>query len=299
MGRIAAIKRLAVHDGPGLRTTLFLKGCPLQCKWCHNPECISVSPQIAYIAQKCLHCGECISLCRANRWADNTHQFNREMCNGCGECQNACLGGAFTFYGKEISPREALEILLEDRDFYAQSGGGITLSGGEPLMQAAFSAEILRLCHQEGLHTAIDTCGFAARAAVDTVLPYTDLFLYDLKAATESCHIACTGQSNRIILENLRFLSGTGKPIEIRIPYIPGMNDREMPGIAAFLKDLPGISLVRILPYHPFAASKYASLGLSYPMPENIRRPDQAAMKAAVEIFHACGLQAADGGNLP
>lgn len=296
MGRIVSFKRMAVHDGPGLRTTVFLKGCPLSCRWCHNPECISPLPEAAYIEKKCLHCGECLPVCPASRMEKNTHVFDRSRCIACGKCDSFCLGDALTFYGKEISPEEALSVILEDRAFYAESGGGATISGGEPLMQPAFTAELLRLLKSEGIHTALDTCGFASRAAVDAVLPHTDLFLYDMKAASEQVHISLTGQSNRPILENLRYISSLNRPIEIRIPFIPGMNDAEISGIAAILKDIPGITLVRVLPYHPFAASKYASLGMTYAMPET-PRPDRAAMAAAVDILKAAGLNAIDGGH--
>jgi len=296
MGRIVSVKRMAVHDGPGLRTTLFLKGCPLQCRWCHNPECISPLPEAAYIEKKCLSCGECLPVCPASRMEHGAHRFDRTQCSGCGKCAEFCLGDALIFYGKELSPEEALPLLLEDRAFYKESGGGATISGGEPLMQPTFTADLLRLLRESGVHTALDTCGFAARAAVEAVLPYTDLFLYDIKAASEDTHIALTGQSNRIILDNLRFIASKGKRIEIRIPLIPGLNDQEIPAIADLLSDICSIERVRVLPYHPFAASKYASLGMTYAMPSDTPRPDRKQMTQAVGLLRARGLTAIDGG---
>lgn len=296
MGRIVSFKRMAVHDGPGLRTTVFLKGCPLQCRWCHNPECISAFAEAAYIEKKCLNCGECASACPASRMTDGQHVFNRSLCTACGQCADFCLGDALMFYGKEMTPEECLSVLLEDRDFYSETGGGVTISGGEPLMQPEFTADLLRLLKENGIHTAVDTCGFTSRSAIDAVLPYADLFLYDVKAASEETHLRLTGQSNRPILENLRYIREKGKPVEIRIPLIPGMNDTEIPGIASILKEIPGIVLIRVLPYHPFAASKYASLGKMYDMPET-PRPDQACMSAAVNALRQAGLNAIDGGH--
>lgn len=297
MGRIASLKRMAVHDGPGLRTTLFLKGCPLRCRWCHNPECISPKPEVAYLPEKCLSCGACVALCRANRITEKGHVFDRSLCSACGQCEEICLGRAFTYYGREMTVQEAVELLLEDRAFYEASGGGVTLSGGEPLMQASFSAAILQKIKREGIHTAVDTCGFAGREALDEVIPYTDLFLLDIKAASSQLHRACTGQPNEPILRNLEYLNRLGKPMEIRVPYIPGWNDREMPQIAHLLKGLQSVTMVRLLPYHPYAASKYTSLGCRYEMPETVG-PSRETMQRAVEVFLSQGLNAVDGGHL-
>lgn len=298
MGRIASVKRMAVHDGPGLRTTIFFKGCPLHCIWCHNPECISTAPEVAYIAKKCINCCECLSLCDANLIIGNTHVFERANCTSCGKCEKICLGGAFTFYGREVTVDEAAQILLEDRAFYASSGGGITLSGGEPLMQPNFAAALLCRMKEETIHTAVDTSGFCSRMALDMVAPFTDIFLYDMKSASPKVHEECTGQRNEVIIDNLRYLSEMGKNIEIRIPLIPGKNDGEMEGIAEILSSLRGISLIRVLPYHPFSASKYLSLGFAYGMPE-ITRPDKETMARAVAVFTDRGLHAVNGGNLP
>ncbi len=296
MGRIVSVKRMAVHDGPGLRTTLFLKGCPLKCRWCHNPECISPKPQAAYIEKKCLVCGECTGVCPASRLEESRHVFDRELCTACGKCADFCLGEALVFYGREVSPEDALALLLEDRAFYEQSGGGATLSGGEPLMQPEFTSALLRLLKENCVHTALDTCGFASRAAVDAVLPYTDLFLYDVKAADEQVHIRLTGRSNRPVIDNLRYIVSRGKRIEIRIPLIPGLNDQEIPAIGQILGGIGGIERVRVLPYHPFAASKYHSLGETYDMPD-IRRPGPEQMASAVAALKACGLNTIDGGH--
>lgn len=283
--RISDIKRFAVHDGDGIRTTVFFKGCSLRCVWCHNPEGISFTPQIAYYENKCIGCGECASLCRhgGHICTDMAHLYRRESCIGCGECVSACLGDALTFYGKEVTVDELLPLLLEDRDFYDTSGGGVTLSGGECLMQAQFCGELLHRLKEEGIHTAVDTCGFVSRTALDSVIPRTDVFLYDIKAYDEDVHIHCTGHSNRLVLENLRYLDSLGVQIEIRIPYVPGYNDDQMDKIAGFVKTLHNVRRVKVLPYHNYAGSKYAALGMLNTLPKNL--PSEDALRLAQEKF--------------
>ena len=267
--RISDIKRFAVHDGDGIRTTVFFKGCSLRCVWCHNPEGISFEPQIAYYENKCIGCGECAGICThgGHILTDTEHRYNRDTCIRCGICTTVCLGSAITFYGKEVSVEELLPLLLEDRDFYETSGGGVTLSGGECLMQADFCGELLHRLKEEGIHTAVDTCGFVSRTALDAVIPWTDVFLYDLKAFDEDVHIRCTGQSNKLILDNLQYLDSLGAQIEIRIPYVPGYNDNQMDKIAGFVKTLQNVRKVKVLPYHNYAGSKYAALEMENTLP--------------------------------
>ena len=275
-GVISDIKRFAVHDGDGIRTTVFLKGCPLKCIWCHNPESIGGKPQIAYYPNKCIGCGECVAACPHGAHSmEPGHVFDREKCTGCGACEAACLDGAITFYGKTVTVGELLPLLLEDKAFYDNSGGGVTLSGGECLMQADFCAELLKALKAQGIHTAVDTCGFVSKEALDKVIPYTDIFLYDLKAFDEDVHIRCTGQSNRIILENLRYLDSMGKKCEIRIPFVPGCNDDQMEKLADFLKNLGNVTRVRVLAYHNYAGSKYDALGMKNTLPGNLPTQEQ------------------------
>ena len=257
---ISNIKRFAVHDGPGIRTTVFFKGCPLKCVWCHNPESISFKPQTAFYRHKCIGCGAC-----------REEHFKAEN----------CLGNARVLYGTEVTVEELMPRLLEDRDFYETSGGGVTLSGGECLAQADFCAELLKRLKQEGINTAVDTCGFVSREKLDKVIPYTDTFLYDIKAMDEAVHIRCTGQSNRIILENLRYLDALGKPIEVRFPYVPGYNDDQTEKIAEFLKSLKNIKAVKVLPYHNYAGSKYLALGMDNTLPKEL--PTEEALRIAEE----------------
>lgn len=274
--KICDIKRFAVHDGDGIRTTVFFKGCPLKCIWCHNPESISFLPEIAYFEAKCVNCGECVKVCPnfAHRIVDGKHIFNRELCTGCGECEKVCLGSAITFYGKEYTVDELLPLLLEDRDFY-ENGGGVTLSGGECLAQADFSTELLKRLKEENINTAVDTSGFTTKAVLDKVIPYTDTFLYDIKAIDEEVHKKCTGQSNKVILENIKYLDSKGKAIEVRYPFVPNYNDTEAEKIADFLKDIKNLKKVKVLPYHNYAGSKYKSLGKENTLPETLPENEQ------------------------
>ena len=293
---ISDIKRFAVHDGDGIRTTVFFKGCPLKCRWCHNPEGISRKPQLSYIAKKCIQCGACIDRCPAgaHQFFPEGHVFHRDRCLSCGSCVEECLGQALKLYGREITVDELMPHLLADADFYESSGGGVTLSGGEPLMQAVFCRELLERLKKEDIRTAVDTCGYASRQAVEAVMPYTDLFLYDLKAVDEEVHKRCTGVSNRPILENLRYINSCGKAVEIRIPYVPGMNDGEIERMGGFLKDLSAVKCVKVLPYHGFAASKYEALGMENPLPRT-ESPGDEVLAQAVARLRSFGLNAVSG----
>lgn len=290
-GTIFEIKHFAVHDGPGIRTTVFLKGCPLKCLWCHNPEGISTKKQLEFIRHKCTNCGRCAAVCPTKAHALNAehqHIFDRKKCINCGKCVSACFSGALSLYGKEATTNEVMRNLLSDKDFYESGSGGITLSGGECLMQAAFCAELLQKCKQNGLHTAVDTCGMVPRAALDSVIPYTDLFLYDIKAIDEDVHIACTGQSNKLILENLRYLNEKKKAVEIRIPFVPHYNDSQIEKIGAFLQNLTNITGVRVLPYHNYAGTKYNSLDMENTLPDTL--PTEAETKKARDTLQAFGI---------
>lgn len=289
--QIFDIKHFAVHDGPGIRTTVFFKGCHLRCLWCHNPEGISSAPQLGYLAHKCTGCGKCVAVCPSGAHKTQNgypHIFDRAKCIQCGRCAEVCLERNLILYGKEVSLEAVFQEVIEDRDFYDASGGGITLSGGECLNQADFCEQLLKRLKQDDIHTAVDTCGFVSKASLHKVLPYTDLFLYDIKAFDEDVHIHCTGTSNRIILENLKYLDDCGASAEIRIPYVPGYNSDQLEKIGCFLKDLKHLTGVRILPYHNFAATKYASLGLQNHLPPDI--PSQEALRNARQILLGFGL---------
>lgn len=290
MGKIVSVKRFEIHDGDGVRTTLFLKGCPLKCRWCHNPESISSSPTLFYNPQKCINCGECLNLCDCHTTEKSLHIFKRENCISCGKCAEICLGDALTLYGKEVSVDEILPKLLEDKPFFDESGGGVTLSGGEPLMQSEFCAEILKNLKEGGINTAVDTCGYVKRQDIDRVLPYTNTFLYDVKAIDSAVHKKCTGVTNEIILENLKYIDSLNKALEVRIPFVPTMNDGEMPKIAEFLSNLKNLKKIKILPYHGFGASKYKYIGEKYGL--TIDSPSESQLNNALKIFNEYGLTA-------
>ena len=269
-GFIFDIKHFAVHDGPGIRTTVFLKGCPLHCVWCHNPESISSEKQLGYIKHKCVNCGRCAAVCPTGaQYMDGTgtHQYDRSKCSLCGKCTETCYGKVLTLYGRYAETDEIFAELLEDADFYESSGGGVTLSGGECLLQTDFCVQLLQKLHTHSIHTAVDTCGAVSHEKLQMVMPYTDLFLYDIKAMDEYIHKKCTGSSNRLILDNLRDLDTAGKNIEIRIPCVPGWNMDQLEKIGGFLSSLRHITGVRLLPYHNYAGTKYSSLDMKNTLP--------------------------------
>ena len=290
------VKRFAVHDGPGIRTTLFLKGCSLKCIWCHNPEGIGTKPQMAYYEHKCIGCGECVSVCAqgAQKIGPEGHRFDRSACAACGACEPACLGEAMKRFGRRVTLEEALTLALEDAAFYGETGG-VTLSGGEPLLQADFCAKMARELKARGVSTAIDTCGNVDWIAFEKLLPDAEMFLFDVKHIDPEAHRRLTGQTNERILQNLRRLSDAGARIEIRMPLVPGCNDDSatLHGIGQFLGALR-IEKMRVLPYHSMARSKYRALGMPDTMPD-VPSPNDAQIAAAVEILRGYGVEAVSG----
>ena len=292
-GILLDTKRFAVHDGPGIRTTFFTKGCPLACRWCHNPESINPGIELAYMAHKCINCGECIEQCRSNAHTikNNEHTFEFAQCQKCLDCADSCLGKALKIYGKRMSVSEAMEIALEDMDFYNESGGGVTISGGEPLMQSDFTLALLAELKKQNIHTALDTSCFAAQEKVAAALAVTDLFLVDFKVFDAAKHQQLTGQSNKIIKKNLEFLARNKADIEIRIPLVPGCNSdaENIRSSAEFLSKL-GIKKIKLLPYHDMARSKYKSLNKPDTMP-NSEPLTPAMLEQAQKILQSYGME--------
>ena len=295
-GKIFDIKHLAIHDGDGIRTTVFFKGCPLQCRWCHNPEGISPLPELEYVAGLCVGCAQCAAVCprHLHRLENGKHTVDRSQCIHCGACVTACPVNALSLCYREITPEDLVKILLEDRVFYEQSGGGVTFSGGECLCQADFCAKVITLLKPHSIHCAIDTCGCVPPSAIDKVAPLADLFLYDIKHMDDVMHKQYTGQSNQLILSNLLYLDRFGKPIEVRIPVIPTVNDGMMEQVGQFLKQLHYLTRVKLLPYNSLAGSKYENLGKNNTMPAvSPLSPDQ--MEACANTLRRFKIQVTVG----
>lgn len=267
-GIVFNIQKFSVNDGAGIRTTVFLKGCPLSCIWCHNPESKRVYPELMYNAEKCVMCGKCATVCPKNvhLFENGKHIIARERCIGCGKCEEACLYEAIEIAGKEKTVDEVLDEVMKDKIFYDTSGGGITLSGGEPLLQFDFALAILKKSKELGLNTAIETCGYTDEDKILQIAPYVDLFLYDYKLTDSALHKKYTGVENDKIIRNIRLLNEIGKSIILRCPIIPGINDNDehFSGIAKLADELENVIEVNIEPYHPLGKSKAERLGSKY-----------------------------------
>ncbi len=296
-GRLFDIQRFSVHDGPGIRTTVFMKGCPLRCLWCHNPEGISQGDQLSFLPDKCIGCGWCFSACEndAHAMIDDRHVLDRERCKVCGKCAEKCYAAALEIVGRTATVEEVIDEVLRDKPFYETSGGGMTLSGGEPLMQADFSAALLAAAKREGLHTAIETCGQAAWECFERIINDVDLFMYDVKETDPTRHKAYTGVGTELILENLRKLHATGAAILLRLPTVPGLNDGRdhFKRVAALAASLPDLMGVEIMPYHRLGLSKTQRFGLADPLPHLLgtEAPDTAAVAGWVQTLASLGVK--------
>lgn len=265
-GLISDIQRFSLYDGPGIRTTVFLKGCPLDCKWCHNPETKSYKPQISFSADKCADCFKCVEACPTGTHyiEDGKHKLNFAACELSGECITACPNDALKIIGQEESIDEVMNVVLRDKDYYKNSGGGLTVSGGEPMNQFTFTRNLLHTAKLNGIHTALETCGFAPLNRFMDIKHLVDLFLFDYKETDTSKHKDYTGVDNKVILENLKKLHDEGANIILRCPIIPGLNDREdhFKGIARLAKELPNLEGIELMPYHDIGRDKAASIGM-------------------------------------
>lgn len=293
IGRVFNIQHFSTEDGPGIRTTVFLKGCPLRCPWCANPESQAPFPQLGHRAAKCIKCGTCIRSCPAGALhvADGQVRIRRELCRSCGTCVRLCPSGAMFFYGEEKTVEQVFDEVSRDAGYYEQSGGGVTVSGGECMTQPQFVSDLFRRCKEAGFHTALDTCGYFDEQALYSVWDYVDLVLFDLKLMDSQRHRQYTGVDNVIIQDNLKRMLAKGMNVVIRVPVIPGINDREgdLEAIADFVFKLDSSLHVDLLPYHRYGLGKYRILDMEYQL-NDINPPDDAAKLAYEQIFRAYGL---------
>ena len=267
-GTIFNIQKFCVNDGPGIRTTVFVKGCPLNCLWCHNPESKSTKPDILFDPRKCIGCGACAQACQNNchPFTEEGHRFDRKACTRCGSCTEVCYAGALEKSGHTTTVEDALREVMKDKLFYENSGGGLTVSGGEPLAQFEFTRALLAAAKEQGLHTCVETCGFAPAEHVKQLAPLVDIFLFDYKLTDPELHKQYTGVSNEKILQNLFLLDELGAATVLRCPIIPTVNDtpEHLAGIANTANALRHVLEVNIEPYHPLGAGKSAMLGKDY-----------------------------------
>jgi len=297
-GRIFDIQRFSIHDGPGIRTTVFLKGCPLRCLWCGNPESIDPKPQLSYLADRCIACGECFKVCQPNalrKDAAGKAVVDRARCTNCGDCAPACDPKALEMVGRDVEADEVLEVVLRDRDYYTQSGGGMTLSGGEPLLQPEFAENLLHAAKNRGVHCCIETSGYAGWEVFQRLNRVVDLWLFDYKETDPNLHARFTGRELATILERLQKLHDSGARILLRCPMIPGYNARRghLDGIVALARRLPGLVGVELLPYYDLWRGKLQRFGLTTELPDWVKPPSRETVQQWNDYLRGHGVRVA------
>lgn len=287
-GLVFNIMRFAVNDGPGIRTTVFLKGCPLRCEWCHNPESILPVPEVSLRGDRCIRCGACAEKCpeHAIGGVDGATATDRERCTACGSCIDACAAEAREIIGTYMTAEEVLHEVIRDRIFFDQSNGGVTFSGGEPLLQHEFLHDALRACRSHRVHSAVDTTGYTSEKILLKIAEVADLFLFDLKTIDDNVHQRYTGVSNEQILKNLRTLTERGAPLIVRIPLIPNVNadPTSLHAIGKFVASFPQIDQIQLLPYHETGTAKHIRVGKKAPI-EGVPLPSWEELQEYVQIL--------------
>lgn len=290
MGIVFDIQRFCVNDGPGIRTNVFLKGCPLNCLWCHNPESNSRKKQLYCNWNKCVDCGKCVNVCQnhVHKMEDDKHVINFENCKLCGECIEQCPQEALGIYGKDLSVEDVILEIRKDQDYYKTSGGGVTISGGEPMFQAEYARLLAKECKNQGFHVCMETSGFAAWEKYEKIMPYIDMFLFDYKATGDALHKKLTGVSQSIILQNMKLLIQNGKNVRLRCPIIPGYNlsKEHLEAIARI--STKGVSSVDIIPYHDMGKGKAKNIG-SDMFVEGVKVPEQTDVEEWIEYIEKQG----------
>lgn len=277
-------------DGPGIRTTIFLKGCRLRCKWCCNPEGQSFQPEIRFLAAHCRSgCSDCVSACPegAIRRDTGTLKIDRAKCIGCGRCETACFEDALRLFGTWYTPEDLMGRIRREKPYLTRSGGGVTIGGGEATCWSAFCRELIRLCHAEGIHTAIDSCGYPCTEETLSALDAADLVLFDLKGMDSARHQENTGAGNEEILRTFEHLRATNKPVIVRAPLVPGYNDspEELAALGRLLRESPNVERVDLMPYHEYGVSKYEEIGLAYPLAGKVEPYSQDQVRQLLEFF--------------
>jgi pyruvate formate lyase activating enzyme len=291
---ITNIQGFSIHDGPGIRTVVFFKGCPLSCKWCANPECLSIKPQMGFIETLCVHCGTCLDICAngAIRRTEDGHRIDYSRCQSCGNCRDHCSYGALVRYGESMTVAEVWDSVRRDKMFYDSSNGGVTVSGGEPLLWAKFVLELFELCRKESIDTCVETCGLADPEAFLEVIPVTDHFLFDLKHMDPDVHRKHTGQCNAQILKNAALLLEHGADVVFRQPLVPGVNDSiaNVEATAGFLISLgKNATRLEIMPYHRMGQSKYKALDVPYTF-EGLAPADDGLVESVQKAYIGHGI---------
>ncbi|MBN2240626.1 MAG: glycyl-radical enzyme activating protein [Dehalococcoidales bacterium] len=294
-GSVFDVQHFAIHDGPGIRTLVFLKGCPLCCQWCANPESLDPQPDLGFFPVNCNLCGKCFPVCTSKAIIPDEERIpniDRNLCDSCGECVKVCIPQALIMYGRRIPVSEVFTEVQQDLPFYIQSGGGVTVSGGEPLQQPAFVKTLFRLCREAGIHTALETSGFAPAGIFREIIAATDYIFFDIKCISPELHRRYCGQDNALILENAGILSRSGIPFMFRLPLVPGINDDEenLKSIITFLKGLKlEHSEIEVMPYHRLGVNKYASLGKEYLL-QDVMTHELAELEAVKALFTRSGI---------